>query len=171
VSHISSGRHAENGPTGAGQLEVEALADLVDRLAQTMLRGSIARLDVRYGDLKVSLRSGAVPARSVPMAAAEQTEDVVAWAESDFADQSSEAVHTVRSPMIGTFYAASAPNEPPFVAPGDIVEAGQTIAIVEAMKIMNEIAADRGGEIIEVVATNGQTVEFGSPLVRIRLTS
>jgi acetyl-CoA carboxylase biotin carboxyl carrier protein len=166
---MSSGRHAENGPTGAGQLEVEALADLVDRLAQTMQRGAIARLEVRYGDLRISLRSGSAPARTTSAAVvAENMSDVGDWPEVGITDQPADEVHTVRSPMIGTFYAAPAPNEPPFVAPGDMVEAGQTIAIVEAMKIMNEIAADRGGEIIEVVATNGQTVEFGSALVRIR---
>jgi acetyl-CoA carboxylase biotin carboxyl carrier protein len=75
--------------------------------------------------------------------------------------------HVVRAPMIGTFYVASAPNEPPFVQVGDVVEEGQTIGIIEAMKIMNEIAADRAGTVVEILAQNAQTVEYGSPLVRL----
>lgn len=165
---MSGGRHAENGPTGAGPLEVNALAELVERLVATMQRGAVARLDVRYGDLSVSLRSGNTPLRFAPTLDGEQTAEPTDWATTAFDEEQADELHTVRSPMIGTYYAAPAPNEPPFVAPGDVVEAGQTIAIVEAMKIMNEIAADRGGEVVEVVAANGQTVEYGSPLVRLR---
>ena len=75
--------------------------------------------------------------------------------------------HVIRAPMIGTFYTAPAPNEPPFVQPGDVVEEGQTIGIIEAMKIMNEIAADRAGTVVELLAQNAQTVEYGSPLIRL----
>ncbi|HUG17233.1 MAG TPA: biotin/lipoyl-containing protein [Thermomicrobiales bacterium] len=69
--------------------------------------------------------------------------------------------------MIGTFYSSPAPGEPPFVVAGDHIEEGQTIGIIEAMKIMNEIASDRAGTVVELVATNAQPVEFGSPLVRL----
>lgn len=163
---MSGGRHTENGPTGAGQLEVDALAELVERLVATMQRGAIARLDVRYGELSVSLRGGGMTTK--PVSGNERQPDAAAWELDDVVDDAGAELHTVRSPMIGTYYASPAPNEPPFVVPGDVVESGQTIAIVEAMKIMNEIAADRGGEIVELMAANGQTVEYGSPLVRLR---
>src|SRR5690606_31549969 len=75
--------------------------------------------------------------------------------------------HIVSSPMIGTFYSASAPGEPPFVQIGDEVDAGQVIGIIEAMKIMNEITSDRSGVVVEVLVENAEAVEYGSPLVRI----
>jgi acetyl-CoA carboxylase biotin carboxyl carrier protein len=67
--------------------------------------------------------------------------------------------------MIGTFYAAPGPGEAPFVAIGDEVEVGQVIGIVEAMKIMNEIIADRAGVVTELLVDNAQAVEYGSPLL------
>ncbi len=74
----------------------------------------------------------------------------------------------VTSMMVGTFYAAPAPGEPPFVQVGDRVQAGQTLGIVEAMKTMNEIEAPASGEIIEIGVENGQPVEFGQVLMRLR---
>ena len=71
------------------------------------------------------------------------------------------------APMIGTYYASPSPGDPPFVQVGDAVEVGQTIGIIEAMKIMNEIAADRNGVVAEVLVANSQAVEYGSPLIRI----
>jgi acetyl-CoA carboxylase biotin carboxyl carrier protein len=79
-----------------------------------------------------------------------------------------EGVHRVTSPIVGTFYRASSPGGKPFTEPGDIVKKGQIICIVEAMKLMNEIESDCEGEILEVLVENGQPVEFGEPLFRIR---
>src|SRR5262245_57130473 len=79
------------------------------------------------------------------------------------------AGHVVTAPMIGTYYASPAPGEPPFVRVGDHVEAGQTIGIIEAMKIMNEIVADHAGVVVEVLVANAQAVEYGSPLLRLDL--
>ena len=73
----------------------------------------------------------------------------------------------ITAPMIGTFYAAATPGAPPFVVEGDEVYIGQTIGIIEAMKIMNEIAADRTGVVEAVLVSNGQPVEYGSPLMRL----
>jgi acetyl-CoA carboxylase biotin carboxyl carrier protein len=80
-----------------------------------------------------------------------------------------DAGHVVSAPMIGTFYASPSPGEPPFVSVGDSVEVGQVIGIIEAMKIMNEITADRAGTVSEVFVSNSQPVEYGSPLIRIQL--
>jgi len=74
----------------------------------------------------------------------------------------------VTSMMVGTFYAAPAPGEPPFVQVGDRVQLGQTLGIVEAMKTMNEIEAPASGEIIEIGVENGQPIEFGQVLMRLR---
>jgi acetyl-CoA carboxylase biotin carboxyl carrier protein len=78
--------------------------------------------------------------------------------------------HIVTAPMIGTFYASPTPSDPPFVRLGDTVHAGQTIGIIEAMKIMNEIVADRSGVVTEIMAINAQAVEYGSPLMRLDLS-
>ena len=75
--------------------------------------------------------------------------------------------HTVTAPMIGTFYSAPAPGEAPFVQIGDEVEVGQAIGIIEAMKIMNEIISDRAGVVSEILVDNAQSVEYGSPLIRL----
>jgi acetyl-CoA carboxylase biotin carboxyl carrier protein len=73
----------------------------------------------------------------------------------------------ITSPMVGTFYCAPAPGEPPFVRVGDRVQAGQTVCIIEAMKLMNEIEAELAGEVMEILVDNAQPVEFGQPLMRI----
>lgn len=75
---------------------------------------------------------------------------------------------SVKSPMVGVFYAAPTENAEPFVAIGDKVEAGKTLCIIEAMKLMNEISAEESGVIAEICVTNGQVVEYGTELFRIR---
>ena len=74
----------------------------------------------------------------------------------------------VRSPIVGTYYESPSPGSPPFVKPGDVVEAGQVICIVEAMKLMNEIEADASGEIVKVLVANGAPIEYGQELFAIR---
>ncbi|MGN1055842.1 MAG: acetyl-CoA carboxylase biotin carboxyl carrier protein [Comamonas sp.] len=72
--------------------------------------------------------------------------------------------HQVKSPMVGTFYRASSPGAKPFVEVGDQVKEGDTICIIEAMKILNEIEADKSGTVTRILADNGQAVEYGQPL-------
>ena len=75
----------------------------------------------------------------------------------------------ITSPMVGTFYRAPAPDAPPFVAPGDVVQPGQVVCVIEAMKMMNEIHAEAAARIVSVQAENGAAVEYGSPLFLIEL--
>ena len=79
-----------------------------------------------------------------------------------------EDLHLVRSPIVGTYYESPSPGSPPFVKPGDFVEAGQVLCIVEAMKLMNEIEADVAGEIVRSLVKNGQPIEYGQELFAIR---
>jgi acetyl-CoA carboxylase biotin carboxyl carrier protein len=74
------------------------------------------------------------------------------------------AGHIVKSPMVGTFYVSSTPGGKPLVEVGSVVKEGEAVCIIEAMKIMNEIEADKAGTIIQVLVQNGQAVEFGQPL-------
>ncbi|TMH35924.1 MAG: acetyl-CoA carboxylase biotin carboxyl carrier protein [Betaproteobacteria bacterium] len=75
--------------------------------------------------------------------------------------------HAVKSPMVGTFYRAGAPGSKPFIEVGDTVQVGDTLCIIEAMKLMNEIEADKAGVVKAILAENGQAVEYGQPLVVI----
>lgn len=148
-------------------IDHEKLAGLVHAFISMMHAGNIQRLDLEHRGLRISLRAhgeGTSPATIVQRIATPSSGVVnsVAHVAADSTDQ-----HTVTAPMIGTFYTSPAPNEPEFVKPGDRIDEGQTIGIIEAMKIMNEIAADRAGTIVDIVARNGQPVEFGSPLLTI----
>ncbi len=77
-------------------------------------------------------------------------------------------LHIVKSPIVGTFYESPAPGAPPFVKVGDMVEAGQVLCIIEAMKLMNEIESDIAGELVQRLVANNQAVEYGQPLFAIR---
>jgi acetyl-CoA carboxylase biotin carboxyl carrier protein len=79
-----------------------------------------------------------------------------------------EGLHMVKSPIVGTFYEAPSPGAPPFVKPGDVVEVGQVLCIVEAMKLLNEIESDVAGEIVKKLAVNGQPIEYGQELFVVR---
>jgi acetyl-CoA carboxylase biotin carboxyl carrier protein len=79
-----------------------------------------------------------------------------------------EKLHEVKSPIVGTFYESSGPGASPFVKVGDVVEVGQVLCIVEAMKLMNEIESDVAGEVVRIIAKNGQPVEYGLPLFAVR---
>lgn len=79
-----------------------------------------------------------------------------------------EKLHTLKSPIVGTFYESPSPGAPAFVKVGDQIEVGQVLCIVEAMKLMNEIEADIAGEVVKRIASTGQPVEYGQPLFAIR---
>ncbi|HEV1993717.1 MAG TPA: acetyl-CoA carboxylase biotin carboxyl carrier protein [Candidatus Acidoferrum sp.] len=79
-----------------------------------------------------------------------------------------EQLHIVKSPIVGTFYEAATPGSDPFVKVGQRVKAGQVLCIIEAMKLMNEIEADRAGEVARCLVENGQPVEYGQPLFALR---
>lgn len=86
-------------------------------------------------------------------------------------EPSSEAVHLgslETSPMVGVFYAAPSPNDPPFVTPGQKVQAGDTLGIIEAMKIMNPLEATQSGIIDAILVENGDVIQFGQPVIRYR---
>ena len=136
----------------------ERVADLVQSLAAVMRQSSITELDLDLGDVSLRLRrptsdhdGGELRLENQSLAAIEPDPPEV----------------LITAPMIGTFYAAATPGAQPFVAEGDEIYLGQTIGIIEAMKIMNEIAADRAGVVEAILVGNGQPVEYGSPLMRL----
>jgi acetyl-CoA carboxylase biotin carboxyl carrier protein len=156
------------------------LKELIDFLIEK----DISEFELERGDVKVRIKRGgeaastvithAVPMASMPMAAppvqASHSPAAPAPASAPVAPAAAaeEELHTVKSPIVGTFYEAPGPGALPFVKPGDQVAAGQVLCIIEAMKLMNEIEADASGEVVKVLVNNGQPVEYGQPLFAIR---
>jgi acetyl-CoA carboxylase biotin carboxyl carrier protein len=144
---------------------LESVTDAVRLLTDIMRSNGLTEIDIAAGDISIRLRAaktGGGAKSSVTTSVSEAGEAAAPPAISG---------HVVTAPMIGTFYASPAPGEPPFIRVGDTVQAGQTIGIIEAMKIMNEIVSDRAGVVLEVIAANAQAVEYGSPLVRLDIDS
>ncbi len=154
-------------------------------LIEFLIEKDIAEFELERGDVKVRIKRGAehVVAPSAPVthfavhtgtAPVAETSAVPAAAATPAESAAPAApapeagLHTVRSPIVGTFYECPSPGSPPFVKPGDTVEVGQVLCIVEAMKLMNEIEADVAGEIVKKLVANGQPIEYGQELFVIR---
>jgi acetyl-CoA carboxylase biotin carboxyl carrier protein len=156
-------------------------------LIEFLIEKDIAEFELERGDVKVKIkRAGqhgalhahteprffAVPA--APAAAPELAALPVVGPPAAGATPSTpppaaeEGLHTVKSPIVGTFYEAPSPGAPPFVKAGDTVEVGQVLCIVEAMKLLNEIECDVAGEVVKKLASNGQPIEYGQELFVIR---
>lgn len=134
-------------------------------LIELVETSGIAELEIQEGEERVRITRASPPSSQTvmlhaapqpaaappPVAAAEVVAPVVEG-------------HTVKSPMVGTFYRSASPGAAPFVEIGDVVAQGDTLCIVEAMKLMNEIEADASGTIKAILVENGQAVEFGQPL-------
>ncbi len=111
--------------------------------------------------------SPVAPAASVPIAPIVPPAPTEATAPAP-AEKTDDGLHEVLSPMVGTFYRAASPEVDPFVREGDRIESGQTLCIIEAMKIMNEIPSDIQGEVVEILVGDAQPVEYNQPLFKIR---
>lgn len=131
------------------------------------LEGStVQRLAIEAGEYKIEIERGAptvmvAPAGSGPAAVPSGPALAPAAAEAPAEDKG----HPIVSPLVGTFYRSSQPGSKAFVEEGDVVDAGQTVGIVEAMKIMNQVKADQPGRVAEIVAKDGDWVEFQQPLL------
>ena len=146
-------------------MDLRKLKTLID-LVET---SGIAELEIQEGEERVRItRASVQPPASVMFHAPAQISAPAAPAPVAEAPPAPvEEGHAVKSPMVGTFYRSASPGAGPFVEVGDTVAQGDTLCIVEAMKLMNEIEADVGGTIKAVLVENGQPVEFGQPLFLI----
>jgi acetyl-CoA carboxylase biotin carboxyl carrier protein len=141
----------------------EEARDLVKRLEGT----TVQKFKVEAGEYKIEIERGA-PALVAAPPAAPAAPGAPAAPMPPAADDGAAVLdtrHAIVAPLVGTFYRAQQPGAPPFVEEGDVVDEGQTVGIVEAMKLMNEVKADRSGTVAEFVATDGDWVEFEQPLV------
>jgi acetyl-CoA carboxylase biotin carboxyl carrier protein len=160
--------------------DMKDLRELIEFLKQYQ----VAEFDLDRGDLKIRLKfseppspaaaiadlaklvSGA-PAAAIPVQPLAAPTAPPATSAAPAADPDA-GLHIVKSPIVGTFYGSPSPGAAAFVSPGDHIEKGQVICIVEAMKLMNEIESDASGEVVKCLVSNGQPIEFGQPLFSIR---
>jgi acetyl-CoA carboxylase biotin carboxyl carrier protein len=140
--------------------KLKTLIDLVSESNISELEITEAEGKVRIVKSPVGFGQVAVPMAAAPVAAVA----AAPVAEAPSATPAAEPGHEVKSPMVGTFYRAANPNAKPFAEVGQQIKEGEAICIIEAMKIMNEIDADKSGTITRVFCENGQPVEFGQPL-------
>ena len=173
-----------------GSMNPEEIAEL-KQLIEFLKENNIGEFDLERGDLKVRLKF-AGPAQAADLsqmahlaAAAQAAQSAASFqpaavthvhpaaapsaSSAPAAPIDDEAgLHIVKSPIVGTFYESPSPGSPAFVKPGDTVEVGQVLCIVEAMKLMNEIESDAAGEIVKRFVATGQPVEYGQKLFAVR---
>lgn len=146
--------------TSANQELIRAVWEEARDLIKRLEGSTVQRFSVEAGDTKIEIERGmpaGVVASALPAAAAAAPgEDTTAAADDR---------HPIKAPLVGTYYGAPSPGADPFVKEGDSVEAGQTVAIVEAMKLMNHVQADAAGTVAEIAAVDGQWVEFEQVLM------
>jgi acetyl-CoA carboxylase biotin carboxyl carrier protein len=151
-------------------MDLRKLKTLIDLVSES----NISELEITEADGKVRIVKSdpnaaaplvyAAPQQAAPAAIAAPAAAATPAAAPAAAEPAVPAGHTVKSPMVGTFYRAASPGAKPFSDVGTVVKEGDPICIIEAMKIMNEIEADKSGTITKILCENGQPVEFGQPL-------
>jgi len=159
-------------------MDAEKMSEMRE-LVEFLKASEIAEFEMEQGDLKVKIKFAGEPAPvatgfdmgqlsrlMASGAGAPAAAPVVAGASSPA--EVEEKLHEVKSPIVGTFYESPSPGASAFVKIGDLVEVGQVLCIVEAMKLMNEIESDVAGEVVKRIAASGQPVEYGQSLFEIR---
>lgn len=144
------------------QLPIDKVEQLVDLLQES----GVGEIQVRQGEMEITVK--ARPEATAPPPAPHTTAQPVPVPEPQLEEPERNGLHAIHSPLVGTFYRASAPGEDVYVEVGDRVEAGQALCIVEAMKLMNEIPADISGEVVEILPENASGVEYDEPLFYLR---
>ena len=156
--------------TGAKAMDLRKLKTLIDLVSES----GISELEITEGEGRVRIVKAAVPLAqpvAAPVAVAPAPAPAVPVAAVAAAPAAAPADaggvpsgHVVKSPMVGTFYRAAQPGAEPFVSVGSAVKEGDTVCLIEAMKLLNEIEADKAGTIKAILVENGQPVEYGQPL-------
>ncbi|MGA2979252.1 MAG: acetyl-CoA carboxylase biotin carboxyl carrier protein [Terriglobales bacterium] len=149
-------------------------------LIEFLIEKDIAEFELERGDVKVKIKRAAAPlpaplpdSRYFPVHPTPTPVPPPAPGRVDLAadagpPEPEEGLHIVKSPIVGTFYESPSPGSPPFVKVGDVLEVGQVLCIVEAMKLMNEIECDVAGELVKKLVANGQPIEYGQELFAVR---
>lgn len=139
----------------------------INTLAEILKEQGLTEIEVELDGLKIKVRKEpegvtyAAPAAPLTNAASSNTAPA--------AKDSGSNLYELKSPMVGTFYVSSSPDSDPFVKAGDKINKGETVGIVEAMKLMNELPADVSGEVVEICVQNAEAVSYGQVIMKIRL--
>jgi len=151
-------------------MDLRKLKTLIDLVSES----NVSELEITEAEGKVRIVKSAGVAVAAPVAMVAPVAAAPAMASAAPVAAATEAApavippapagHTVKSPMVGTFYRSSSPGAAPFVQIGSVVKEGDTLCIVEAMKILNEIESDKAGTVTQILCENGQAVEYGQPL-------
>ena len=147
--------------------------DLQDvlKLLELMEERHLEEIEVEQGETRIRLKKAGATPPAAPVAAPAAPGNPGAAPAAPPAPKADEPeLFQITSPMVGTFYRAASPDAEPFISEGDHVTPDQVICIIEAMKVMNEIKAEREGEVVSILVENGESVEFGQPMVTIRPT-
>ena len=170
-------------------MEFKEIIELINTISDS----KVTSFTLEEGDKKLTIKAGdkapqvvapqvvampamapqAMPSQVMPMpvatgAVTPQVEAIEAVNEVSEENKSDANIKTINSPLVGTFYAAPSPDDAPFISVGDTVKKGQVIGIVEAMKLMNEIESDHDGVVTEIMVNNGDMVEYGQILVKVK---
>jgi acetyl-CoA carboxylase biotin carboxyl carrier protein len=148
-------------PASTNEKLIRAVWDEARDLIKRLEGSTVERFSVEAGDTKIEIERGMVTGMVgiAPVAPAAGADEAAAGA------PELDGGHPIKAPLVGTFYRAGQPGSPPFVEEGDVVDAGQTVAIVEAMKLMNQVQADQGGKVSQILVEDGQWVEFEQVLM------
>ena len=153
-------------------MDLRKLKTLIDLVSES----NVSELEITEAEGKVRIVKGPVGAPvavaapvtvAAPAAAPASPAPAAPDATPAPVEASAQSGHLVKSPMVGTFYTSSSPEAKPFVQVGSVVKEGETICIIEAMKILNEIEADKSGTVTRILVDNGQAVEYGQPMFMI----
>ncbi len=153
--------------------------DRIKKLIELMEQNGLVELEIKHGDDKIFLKRCPEPQPAVPDAGRVQSEyrvpsaaraapEVHVTEMPPVAPKEKQDLVDIKSPIVGTFYATPSPDSEPYVEVGSHVEPQAVVCIIEAMKVMNEIKAETTGTIVEILVTNGQAVEYGQVLFRVR---
>jgi acetyl-CoA carboxylase biotin carboxyl carrier protein len=141
----------------------------IKKLIELLEESNVYEIEIKEGEEAVRISRGGAPVQAHMMAAPMMAAPAAAPVAPTAAPEAPAAIagHTVNSPMVGTYYKSSAPGAKPFIEVGQKVNVGDTICIVEAMKMMNQIEADKSGTIGAILVEDGEPVEFDQPLITI----
>lgn len=150
------------------EFDLNQVRELLSILNQT----DIEELSLKSSDFELTIRKGSLPSGIAAAPAVSPVAIAAVPVVAPTAVAAPAAIDKnwveVTSPMVGTFYRASGPDEPPFIEVGDAIRLGQAICIIEAMKLMNELEAEVAGEVMEILVENGKPIEFGQALMRVK---
>lgn len=144
------------------KLSMEEIKQLMDQLAST----DLGKLEIREGDFSITL--SAKEAGGVPAAPVMEPVSVEQPLRKKPSERKTDGGNIVKAPIVGTFYASPSPDKPPYVTVGSQVKKGDTLFVIESMKLMNEIQSEFDGEVSEILVENAQGVEFNQPILVIK---